>query len=139
MMSGFWQRGTMFGALLALAIALVACGVPGAGGTNGGDTFSTETVAQQVQVAADPSGALRWDKATYEATAGDISFTVRNTSSMPHQFTIEGNGVNYRSPNIKANSAGTYTVLGLPAGEYKIVCDYPGHKAAGMVARLIVR
>jgi uncharacterized cupredoxin-like copper-binding protein len=32
-----------------------------------------------------------------------------------------------------------YTVKGLPAGEYQIVCNYPGHKAAGMIATLIVR
>ena len=125
----------MFSLLLALGVALVACG--GEEGEGGG--FSTETVAQQVQVAADPSGALRWDRGEYEATAGDISFVVGNTSPVPHQFTLAGNGVNYRSKTIASRTTQTLTVTALPPGEYQIICDYPGHKAAGMVARLIVR
>jgi plastocyanin len=121
---------------MALGVALVACG--GAGATDGGQ-FSGELVGQRVAVAADPSGALRWDRATYEATAGDITFVVSNPSPMPHQFTLEGNGVTYRSKTFASNSTNYFTVKALPAGEYQLICDYAGHKQAGMVARLIVR
>ena len=134
-MFGVWRRGVMFSLLLALGVALVACG--GDAGKGGG--FSSETVAQQIQIAADPSGALRWDRGAYEAAAGDISFVVGNASPVPHQFTLAGNGVNYRSKTIATKTTQTLTVRALPAGEYQIICDYPGHKAAGMVARLIVR
>jgi plastocyanin len=96
-------------------------------------------VSQQVAMSADPGGALRWDRATYEAEAGDITFVVRNSSPVGHQFSIEGNGVKFKSPNFGTNTTNMYTVKGLPAGEYQIVCNYPGHKAAGMVATLIVR
>ncbi len=136
MVSRLWQRGLVFPVLIALGVALVACG--GAGATDGGQ-FSSEAVAQRVAVAADPSGAPRWDRATYEATAGDITFVVANPSSTTHQFTLEGNGVTYRSKTFPANTTNNFTVKALPAGEYQLICDYAGHKQAGMVARLIVR
>ena len=136
MVSRLWQRGLVFPVLMALGVALVACGDAGA---TGGGQFSGEVVAQRVAVAVDPSGALRWDRATYEATAGDITFVVGNPSSMTHQFTLEGNGVTYRSKTFSANTTNNFTVKALPAGEYQLICDYAGHKQAGMVARLIVR
>lgn len=138
MSSRIARLGTTLVALLSLSLILIACG----GTTNAqgnADGFSSEIVAQQVQIAADPKGALRWDRASYEATAGDISFVVKNDSPVSHQFTLSGNGVNYRSKNINEHSSGAFTVKGLPAGEYQILCDYPGHKAAGMIATLVVR
>ena len=38
----------------------------------------------------------------------------------------------------KDNPYNTYVIKGLPPGEYLIVCNYPGHRAAGMIAKLIV-
>ena len=132
------RYGTTLVAILALSVILIACGSPtGAQSDTGG--FSSEIAAQQVQIAADPKGALRWDRTSYEAKAGDISFIVKNDSPVAHQFTLTGNGVNYRSKNISDHTSGTFTVKALPAGEYQIICDYPGHKAAGMIATLIVR
>ncbi len=136
MVSRLWQRSFVFPVLTALGIALVACG--GAGTADGGQ-FSGEVVAQRVAVTADPSGVPRWDRATYEATAGDITFVVGNPSPTTHQFTLAGNGVTYRSKTFLANTTNNFTVKALPAGEYQIVCDYAGHKQAGMVAKLIVR
>jgi uncharacterized cupredoxin-like copper-binding protein len=134
--SMLWRRGLACSLLIVLGVALVACS--GAGGA-GGNQFSDEVVAQRVAVAADPTGALRWDRATYEATAGDMTFVVSNPSSMQHQFTLEGHGVTYRSKTFASNSTNYFTVKALPAGEYQLICDYAGHKQAGMVARLLVR
>lgn len=133
-----WRTGLVRGLLLVLVVVLAACGeVPGASGGSG--DFSGELVAQQVAVAADPGGALRWDRPSYEAVAGDSTFVVKNASPVGHQFSIEGNGVSYKSPSFGANTTNTYTVKGLSVGEYQIVCNYPGHKVAGMVSKLIVR
>jgi uncharacterized cupredoxin-like copper-binding protein len=129
-----WRSVLGVFAVVAAVAALVACG----GGTSGSQ-FSSETVAQQVAVAADPSGALRWDKQDYTAQAGDVTFVVKNPSQITHQFSVEGNGVNYTSPNLKPGSTNNYTIKGLPAGAYQIICNYPGHKQAGMVATLTVK
>jgi uncharacterized cupredoxin-like copper-binding protein len=124
-------------ALVMLAALLVACAGGGTG--SGGTQFSSDVVAQQVVVAADPSGALRWDKQEYAAQAGDVTFAVKNPSQIIHQFSVEGAGVDYRSPNLRPGSTNNFTIKNLPAGEYQIVCNYPGHKVGGMIAELVVQ
>lgn len=133
-----WRTG-LIGSLLLVIVAVLAACSAATGASGGAGDFSGDLAAQQLPVAADPGGALRWDRPSYEATAGDITFIVKNASPVGHQFSIEGNGVGYKSPSFGANTTNTYTVKGLPAGEYQIVCNYPGHKAAGMVSKLIVR
>jgi uncharacterized cupredoxin-like copper-binding protein len=115
----------------------------GAAGAAGGAvtslTFTSEAVAQQVPVAPDPGGALKWDQATYTAQAGDVAFVVTNKSPLTHDFAIEGNGITAQSANFGPNTTNTFTLKGLKPGQYQIVCNYPGHRAAGMVATLIVK
>jgi plastocyanin len=116
-----------------------AAAVSGAGGDAPITAFADGTATQQVLVAADPTGALKWDRAVYEAQAGDVTFVVSNKSSSPHNFAVEGPNVKAQGPNFGANTTTTYTLRGLKPGEYQIICNYPGHRAAGMVAKLIVR
>jgi len=101
--------------------------------------FSGEAAAQQIPIAADPTGALKWDRTTYEAQAGDVTFVVTNKSSSAHNFAVEGGNVKAQGPNFGANTTTTYTLKGLKPGTYQIICNFPGHKAAGMVATLIVK
>jgi len=158
-MMAAWQRPVsrrrFLGALGALTlgtVALAACGTTatattgtasgGAGGavsngTYGGTKFSGAVVAQKVDVAA-VQGALKWDKAQYTATAGDVTFVVKNPGPMQHQFGIEGNGLMYESGNLDPNTTTNLTIAGLKAGTYDLVCNFPGHKAGGMVAKLAV-
>lgn len=119
-----------------------AAGAGAAGGAAGDapiTAFVGGAATQQIAVAADPSGALKWDRAIYEARAGDITFVVTNKSSSTHNFAVEGLNVQAQGANFGANTTTTYTLRGLQPGEYQIVCNFPGHKAAGMVAKLIVR
>jgi uncharacterized cupredoxin-like copper-binding protein len=118
--------------------ALAACGstTAGASGTNGG--FTSELVAQRVEVAAARDGALKWDRTMYQAKAGDVTFVVKNPSPIQHRFGVEGNGLNAHGGDLTAGKTGNYTLKGLQPGEYEIVCDYPGHRQAGMVAKLTV-
>jgi len=106
-------------------------------GTYGGTPFSGTVATQQVAVAA-VQGALKWDKAQYTATAGDVTFAVQNPGPMQHQFGIEGNGLRYESGNLDPHTTTNLTIAGLKAGTYDVVCNFPGHKAAGMVAKLVV-
>lgn len=115
--------------------------VPGAdqSGTGAITAFSGDTAAQQIQVVADPTGAPKWDRATYEAKAGDVTFVVTNKSVSFHNFAVEGPNVSAQGKNFGGNTTSSYTLKGLQPGEYLIVCNYPGHRAAGMIAKLIVR
>lgn len=108
-------------------------------GSYRGSRFWSEVAAQKADVAADPSGALRWDKTEYTATTGDVTFVVKNPSPVQHQFAVEGNGVSYQSGNLSGGSTNNLTIKGLPPGEYLIVCNFPGHKEGGMVAKLTVK
>src|SRR5690348_17289501 len=96
----------------ALAAGLLAgCGGtagakrdPYANGQYGGTPFLAETVPQQITVTADRRGSLQWDRATYTATAGDVTFVVQNPSPVPHQFGVEGQGLRYESGLIDPGS-----------------------------------
>jgi hypothetical protein len=105
MASGFWRKGALPGVILAAAlvfgVALAGCGEardPNA------STFSSEVVAQKVMISADASGDNKWDKATYDAQAGDITFVVSNPAPHAHQFTLKGNGVDYESDVFDSNT-----------------------------------
>jgi uncharacterized cupredoxin-like copper-binding protein len=117
-------------------------GAPAPGAGNGGGvakTFSSEVAAQQLTIAADPGGALKWDKSSYEARAGDITFLVDNPSPLPHNFAVEGPGVRVQSKDFGPRTTNTFTLKDLPPGEYLLICNYPGHREAGMVSTLIVK
>ena len=103
-----------------------------------GSRFWSEVSAQTVDVSTDPSGALRWDKTEYTAKAGDVTFVVKNPSPVQHQFGVEGNGITFESGNLSGGSTNNLTIKGLTPGVYQIVCNFPGHKEGGMVAKLTV-
>lgn len=135
------RRGAALGALaLLFACALLLGGCGGATTSTGGAAgFSSVTYDQQIAVAADPKGGLRWDKPEYEARAGAVTFVVRNDSTLRHNFVIEGGGLNVVSPTFGARTVQSYSLPNLSAGEYQIVCTLPGHREGGMVAKLLVR
>ena len=124
--------------VLLLGLALGACGAVDAGGpaTSG---FLDEVVPNQIEVNADPKGRLRWEREAYDGVAGDVTFVVKNPSTVAHNFVIEGNGVKAASKTIGAKKTATLTLKGLAPGEYLIVCTLPGHREAGMIATLVLR
>lgn len=145
-----------FAAMVALIVGMVVFATvrtlpPGAnlpgrqlaaqGAATGGtiNAFTAGTAAQQVQVAADPTGALKWDKASYEVQAGDVTFVVTNASPVTHNFAVEGPGVMAQSQNFAGKTTNSFTLKGLKPGEYLIVCNFAGHREAGMVAKLTVK
>lgn len=121
------------------AASVAASSGPDDSATFGGTKFATDQVAQKVNITTDASGQFKWDKTTFTATAGDVTFVVKNPSAMEHEFSVDGNGINYTSPTLKAGATGTYTIKGLKAGEYRLVCKVAGHEQLGMVAKLVVK
>jgi plastocyanin len=138
----------------ALAIPVAGCGGDDDddGGSGGGaaNTQTKETsgggatsgggggAARTLKLAADPGGALKFDKSTLTAKAGKVTIVLDNPSSLPHAVEIEGNGVEESSSTI-GKGENTKVSATVKAGTYEYYCPVDGHKAAGMEGTLTVQ
>jgi plastocyanin len=87
---------------------------------------------------ADPGGDLSFDKQELEAAAGRVTITMDNPSSVPHNVSIEGPGVDEEGETVE--QGGTSEVSAeLEAGEYDFYCSVSGHREGGMEGTLTVR
>jgi uncharacterized cupredoxin-like copper-binding protein len=69
--------------------------------------------------------------------AGSYSFEVKNDGHIPHNLVVQGNGVHEKTPTIQPGKSATLSV-DLKPGTYDVYCSIPGHKQAGMDAKLTV-
>jgi plastocyanin len=139
------RNGLLFLSVLsALALGLAACGggneaaTTGGGATTAGGGGGGGGGGETLQLAADPSGALKFDKTSLEATAGNVTIDFTNDSSLPHDVKLEGPGVNGEGTDTITGSS-TSVTLDLQAGEYTFYCSVDGHRAAGMEGKLVVK
>ena len=154
MTSPFRGRALAASALVVPALALAACGSSNKSSSNastiGGKAQPAATTAATtaapagggagaVQLAADPSGALKFDKTTLNAKAGRVTIAMKNPSSLPHGIAVEGHGVDKGSAKDAVTAGGTATVTAvLKPGRYVFYCPVDGHKQAGMKGVLVV-
>ena len=106
-------------ALLVLALAGCGSDDEGGGGSSGG--------GQTLALAADPGGALKFDKTELTAKAGSVTIDLDNPASIPHAVEIEGNGVEEKSDTVTEDK--TSAEADLKAGEYEFYCPVSGHRA----------
>jgi FtsP/CotA-like multicopper oxidase with cupredoxin domain len=95
-------------------------------GTGAAPTEATATVALS-EFAIEPD-------AVTVGLDGDIEVT--NTGSVEHNLAIEGEDV--RTPNLAAGESANLSVGDLPAGEYTMLCEIPGHADAGMTGTVTI-
>jgi plastocyanin len=89
-------------------------------------------------LSADPGGDLSFDTETLEAPAGQLTIEMENPSSVPHNVSIEGRGVDEEGRTV--GEGGTSTVTAdLRPGEYDFYCSVAGHRQGGMEGTLTVR
>jgi plastocyanin len=128
--------------LAACALGLAACG-------GGNDSASTTPAAtgggstgggggETLKLAADPSGALKFDQTALTASAGSVTIDFTNDSSLPHDVTVEGPGVDNEKSETVTGESTTLTV-DLQPGEYTFYCSVDGHRAAGMEGKITVQ
>jgi plastocyanin len=138
----------------ALCAALAALAVAGCGSDNksssssGAGSSSSDTTATpapagggastNLQLAADATGQLKFDKSSLSAKAGNVTITMDNPSSVPHAVAVEGNGVDQDGETVGKGGKSTVTAQ-LKAGTYEFYCPVDGHKAAGMKGTLTVK
>ena len=135
------------------ATALAALGLAAAGCGGGGNNEAAppaepapppaETAAPPaagaattLDLAADSGGALAFDKPSLEAPAGTVTIHLTNDSPVPHNVSIEGNGVDVAGETFTGGSKDT--VADLQPGTYAFYCSVPGHRQAGMEGTLTV-
>jgi plastocyanin len=121
--------------LAALALLLAACG---GGSGESATTSSGGGGGSTVKIAADPSGALKFDTNSLEATAGNVTIDFTNDSSISHDVKIEGNGVSEEGTD-QVTGGSTSATLDLQPGTYTFFCSVDGHRAAGMEGTLVVK
>lgn len=70
---------------------------------------------------------------------GTVTFDVTNAGKIQHDLVVSGPGVTgtAKTPLVNAGKTAKLTVT-LAAGSYTLYCSVPGHRAAGMVAKLTV-
>jgi plastocyanin len=134
---------------LTLIATLAVLAVAGCGGSDeksassSSDSTPTATEAsggggQNITIAADPSGALKFDKTTLTGKPGKITITMDNPSDIPHAVEVEGNGVNFEGEVV--GKGGKSVASGdVKAGTYDFFCPVGNHRAEGMEGKLTVK
>jgi plastocyanin len=100
-----------------------------AAGEGGGRTLS---------LSADPGGELSFDTGALEARAGRVTIQMENPSSVPHNVSIEGGGVDEEGKTVEQGGTSKVTAE-LRPGEYDFYCSVSGHREGGMEGTLTVR
>jgi plastocyanin len=125
-------------AVAVAAVAIAGCGGGGGGGEDGSTTAAPAGAAQQLSLQADPSGKLRFDKKTLQATSGKVTIVMSNPASVSHDVSIEGGGIDEHGEVV--GKGGTSRVTAdLKPGTYTFYCSVPGHREAGMQGTLTVK
>ena len=140
-------------ALIALVIALAGCG-GGGGSTSTSSAANTQAATpsttpassggsgggQTLQLAADSSGQLKYDKTSLSAKAGKVSINFTNSSSVGHDVTVQpaSGGAKLGATPVFAGGSKTLS-LDLKPGTYTFFCSVPGHEQAGMKGTLTVK
>jgi plastocyanin len=105
--------------------------------SSGSSNTSSSGGGSTLALAADPSGALKFDTTKLTAKAGTVTIDFTNMSSTPHAVAVEGNGVD-KDGQVVTGGKNKLTVK-LKPGTYEFYCPVDGHRQAGMEGKLIVK
>ena len=96
------------------------------------------SAGEELTLSADPGGQLAFDVDRLEAEPGETSLVMDNPSSLQHNVSLEGDGVDEEGPIV--GQGGTSTVSAdLEPGDYTFYCSVLGHRDGGMEGELIVK
>jgi plastocyanin len=142
--------------LAALAAAAAALALSACGGDDESDAGSsaadstpaaTETATpaaedsggggETIALAADPGGAIKFDKTELTAKAGKATIDFTNDSAVPHAVEIEGNGAEEAKTDTITKSSAKLEI-DLKPGKYEFYCPVGDHRAEGMEGTLTV-
>jgi plastocyanin len=148
--------------VLALAAALLALAGCGSSSSSSSSTAaSTSTPAEttpttssaststpapaasggssSVKLEANPEGQLAYNTKSLTAKAGKVSVDFTNSSSLPHNVTIESSSGEKVGATPTFSGGSKSLAVNLKPGTYKFFCSVPGHRQAGMEGTLTVQ
>jgi plastocyanin len=91
-----------------------------------------------LQLAANATGLLAYDKTSAMVTAGKVAIRFANASPIPHDVTIAQGTKTIAATRIIQGGATAATAT-LPAGSYVYYCSVDAHRQAGMKGMLTVK
>jgi plastocyanin len=103
----------------------------------GGTAAPPAAASAPLALAADPSGALKYDKKSLSAKAGKVTIAFTNASPIGHDVTIAKGPTKIGGTKVITNAKASVTVA-LKPGPYVFYCSVPGHRQAGMQGTLTV-
>jgi plastocyanin len=91
-----------------------------------------------VNIAASPSGMLKYTQSSIKTTAGKVEIIFTNKSPLQHDVVLinSKNKILGKTP-VFAGGKKSFNVT-LTAGKYTYYCSVPGHREAGMQGTLTV-
>ena len=119
---------------IAVAISLVGCG----GGDGDQDTTPRAPAGQGVSSTVEVTALdISFPVKEYTAKAGMVKLVYRNEGQIVHTLVIEEVPT---FDKLQVNNKGDTDQgsVELEPGTYTVFCDVPGHRAAGMEAKLVV-
>ena len=150
----------MFCVVDVLSTVTMGCAADGndAAGNIVADTSAPGSTANEGNFISGKVEECKVSVAPNTATAGEVKFTIENAGTIGHEFlvvktdildgkiTLDGDHFSEPSPGLEVIDeigefpAGTteLLVLSLEAGNYQLVCNLPGHYAAGMHTTFVV-
>src|SRR5437773_5339208 len=136
--------------LIPIFVAVTALAVVGCGSSNSSSSSTTTKPTGQgstpaasggsaggasaLKISADAS-QLKFDTNKLSASAGKVTITMANPSSLSHNVSIKGSGVD-QSGNTVGKGATSSVSANLKPGTYTFYCSVDGHEAAGMTGTL---
>jgi plastocyanin len=103
----------------------------------GGAEGTAEAENGVLEIPADPNGGLFYEFAEASAPAGQLTIQSLNESSIDHDISLEGNGVDEQGDVVKDGGVSEIEV-DLDPGEYTFYCSVEGHREGGMEGPLTV-
>jgi plastocyanin len=125
--------------MLAVPLLFGGCGDDDDGGTDAASVSAPLLDDGTVNVLAED---IAFPEDTYSAEAGTVSFRYENVGNIRHTLVIEdpsGDG-DLEGLDLAVDAFGDVDEgsIDLEAGTYTMYCDVAGHRAAGLVADLVV-
>ena len=119
--------------LLPVCLALAGCGGGGSSSSSSGGSGATAAAPAALHTVSLSESEYELSPSTVRvATAGKVTFDVRNTGQIAHALEIEGNGVGAETGHIAPGETASITVTLPKSGTYEMYCPIDGHRDKGM-------